>query len=47
MGREKDESSDEDSESEAYDDFTNNKDNINLARAKPDEEKEKPSSRES
>ena len=37
----------EDSEDEAYDDFTSNKDNINLARAKPEEEKEKSSSRES
>ena len=38
--------SEDDSEDEAFDDFTNNRDNVNLARAKPDAKKERSSSRE-
>ena len=34
IGREQDETSEEDSEDEAYDDFKNNRDNVNLAKAK-------------
>ena len=47
MGKEQDESSEEDTEDEAYDDFTSNKDNINLTRTKPKEGKEKTGSKES
>ena len=46
IGREQDETSEEDSEDEAYDDFKNNRDNVNLAKAKSEAKKEKPSPKE-
>ena len=39
-------SSGNDSEEEAYDDYTNNRDNINIARGRSDGKKEKGSSKE-
>ena len=45
LGRELDESEEDDSEDEAFEDFTRNNDNINLARSKPEEKKEVQKSR--
>ena len=42
VGKELDEPSEEDSEDEAYDDFTNNRDNVNLAKDKTEANKDKP-----